>query len=89
MSTSGITREEWLAAISQAEAAQVTSDPSLLSLYQYADLMGIHFNSARRQLRKLERAGLAEKREKRMRCEDGKVRAVSAWRLLKKAGKSR
>lgn len=81
----GISRDEWLAALEEAQSAELTNDPNLLSLHEAASLLGLHFNTARRHLRLMVAKGIAERREKRIRAEDGKIRVVPAWRLVKKA----
>lgn len=88
--TAGISREEWLAALEEANAATDQSDPNWLSIYEYAALIGCHYNKARRDLKRLVSVGMADQQLRRRRTDDGALRPVMCYRLLKKAnGKKR
>lgn len=88
--TAGISREEWLAALEEASASLIDPpDPAWVSIYDYAALVGCHYNKARADLKRLVEAGKAERRERRRRTDDGAVRLVTCYRLLKSQTKKR
>ena len=78
-----ISRDEWLQAVDEAKRTTIVEDPSLLTLGQYAALMGVHVNTARRQLAVLVAAGRAERLSRVVRAVDGSMRRVPAFRLVK------
>ena len=81
-----ISRDEWLAALDEANAGNAApDDPSWVSIYEYADLVGCHYNKARRDLKRMVQAGKAEQQTRRRRTDDGAIRPVVCYRLVKKA----
>jgi hypothetical protein len=82
--SAGISRDEWLAALEEANVGTADPpDPAWVSIYDYAAIVGCHYNKARRDLKRLVQLGKAERRERRRLTEDGAVRAVVCYRLLK------
>jgi hypothetical protein len=78
-----ITRDDWLNAIKEAHAAQADQDPSLLSYYEFADLLGVALGTAVKRLNVLVAAGRAIRTTKRAITPDGRCRTVVAFRLKK------
>jgi hypothetical protein len=86
--SAGISRDEWLKALEDASDSRLSpDDPSWLSLYEYAAMVGCHYNKARRDLKCLVESGKAERQDRRRRTDDGAIRLVTCYRLVK--GKKR
>ena len=84
----GISRDDWIRAVEEANASSIDpDDPAWVSIYEYAELVGCHYNKARRDLKRLVDSGRAEKRDRRRRTDDGAVRLVTCYRLVKAAKK--
>ena len=81
MSASGITREEWLAAIHENDE-EITQDESALTVREFAELAGREEKKARRMLMDWEAQGKAQSCHKLVIRSDGQRRRVQAYRLL-------
>jgi predicted ArsR family transcriptional regulator len=80
-----ISRDEWLAAAEEAERAlRPPRDPNWLTLHEIADLLKVHYNTARRTLCAMLAAGTAERRILLVESIDGKRRPTPCWRLIRK-----
>lgn len=80
---SGISRNDWLVAIEEAEKGQLPAeDPSVLTAVDLADLLGLCESATRRRIRHLVEANKAEITSKLIRLSDGRLKRVTAYRLL-------
>jgi hypothetical protein len=82
--SSGITRDEWMAAMSDVENAPLPADDALSTL-DFAKMMGLSRSQAHRRLMLLLEAGKAERCTKLMRRNGVGVVQIPAFRLIKKA----
>lgn len=79
-----ITREDWLAALEQAEReAHAVPESDAVSVKEFAAMMGIHRLTAQLRLDQLVATGRAQKTTKRVRRASGVPITVPAYRLLK------
>ena len=78
-----ISREDWLTATAEAQAAKADADPGLLSYYDYAALMQVALGTAVKRLNTLVAAGRAIRTTKRTVTHDGRLRTIVAFRLKK------
>ena len=82
--TTNISREEWMKALEDADAARhAPPDPSWLTLYDVSELLGLHYNTARRRLRDMVKTGKAERRTEYRQTPDERYRPVVVFRLVK------
>lgn len=80
---SGINRDEWLKALSEAGAAQlVESDPLAVTIAEFAEMLSVTRNTAAKRMALLERTGKAERTTKVGRGSDGRVFRSAAFRLV-------
>ena len=80
--TRGISRDEWLKALSDA-GVQTASDPDALTIAEYMELMGLNRSAAGSHMKALVAAGKAIKTMKRGPRADGKIAHMVAYRLVK------
>lgn len=85
MSAPSISRAEWLKALEAAQADGRKSDPDLLTLHDYAEMVGVSLGTARTHLRLLIKKGMAAQAMKMAQRADGRWQNVPAYRLKKKA----
>lgn len=78
-----ITRDDWLKALEEANAIRVDTDPSVVTLYEFAELMGVAYATARNRLTRLVKAGKAVQTTKRVLTPDRRVRTLLAFKLKK------
>jgi len=78
-----ITRNEWLAALDEANTPP-PQDPNVLTVREFADLLGIGRDAAGDRIALLVKAGKAERVTKVIRNVSGSLVKVPAYRLLKK-----
>lgn len=78
-----ITRDDWLKALHAADEP-IESDTDVLTLREFAALLGVGLSAAMRRRDKLIAAGAAAHTTKRYRRIDGGVIRIPAVRLLKK-----
>lgn len=79
MKTKGITREEWLSALGEAD---IKEDPSAFTIEELAKMLGIGRQAMNIRIRKLLSEGKADKARKRIRRSDGSLALVTAYKLL-------
>jgi hypothetical protein len=80
---SGITRDDWLTAMREAQGqAPAPDDPSVLTVQEFAALMGICRATAEKRMRALVASGKATHTTKPARRLNGVVSAISAYRLV-------
>jgi hypothetical protein len=79
---SGISRDEWLAALGNASAA-VDDDPSVITASEAAELLGICARSAWVRLRRLVQSGGAVAVRARRMTASGHMQTYPAYRLIK------
>lgn len=80
---SGITRDDWMRALTAAENQPLPEQPDLLTVVEFADLMQISRQSSARRLRDMAKLGLVERAKKLIRRADGSLMNVMCYRLLK------
>jgi hypothetical protein len=78
-----ITRDDWQKAIEEVNATLLDADPSVVTLYEFADLMGVAYQTSRKRLFGLVKAGKAVQTTKRVRTHDGRIRTLVAFKLKK------
>jgi hypothetical protein len=79
---SGIARDEWLAALKDAQPV-LEDDPSVLSTRELAEIFGLGLGAAKHRVELLVKAGKAQITQKPYRQSDGRIRTIPAYRLLK------
>lgn len=79
MKSKGITREEWLKALGEAE---VPEDPSAFTISELEKLLGCSTSSTKRRVRKLLNERKATVAWKRVATNDGRFMKVPAYKLL-------
>lgn len=78
-----ISRDEWLAALAEAEAIPLEDDPNVLTVRELSDVFGVGPSQASKKARMLVEKGKAERTSKWiMRANSGPCR-VPAYRLIK------
>ncbi len=83
-----MTREDWLAALQEAEAAaRPVNDPDVITLREFAELLQVSPEHAGRRMRQLVAAGLAESARKQIVRLNGAYYTVNAYRLKQKQTK--
>jgi DNA-binding Lrp family transcriptional regulator len=88
LDSSGISREEWLAAFNEVEAAPLPEDDAVSTL-EFAKMMGISRAQAHRRLSMMLDAGKAERCTKTIRRVNMGIVQIPAFRLIKKPTKKR
>ena len=78
-----ITRDDWLAALSEAQSTLPEQDPNVLSTVELSEVLGCNVSTAKRKAAILVKAGKVEQSEKLIRMTNGGLKRVPAWRLLK------
>jgi hypothetical protein len=81
-STSGINRDEWLKALTEAGLEVHEDDQSAISIQEFADLFRVHYYTASRRLNQLVAKGKAVKTRKHTRGADGRRMSMVAYRLV-------
>ena len=81
---SGITRDEWLAALDKVNRPVLDADPAALTVREFAALLGIGVDAARERLNRLVLAGLAVRVSKQYRDTTGAIQRAPAYRLENK-----
>jgi DNA-binding transcriptional ArsR family regulator len=84
---SGISRDDWLVALSEA-GLHHESDPDAITACEFAEMMGLPLTTARHQLRALVSAGKATETRKRNITARGHRVELLAYRLAKPAKRS-
>jgi hypothetical protein len=79
---STIARDEWLAALKDAQPV-LDTDPTVLSTRELADVFGMGLAATKHRLDLLVKAGKAQITQKQYRQSDGRIRVIPAYRLLK------
>jgi predicted transcriptional regulator len=78
-----ITRDDWLKALTEAQAAPLPDDPTVLTLRELGELLKLSREQASRKVQFLVEAGKAERTTKLIRrAGDMYPRKVNAYRLL-------
>lgn len=77
-----ITRDDWLRALNEAGIAAAEDDQGAITVAEYMALVGVQYDTARRQLRGLVTAGKATQTFKRTRGADGRSLSLKAFRLV-------
>ncbi len=77
-----ITRDEWLTAIKDAQVLP-RPEPDVFTMQELAGLLGMGRQAATQRVRLLVTAGKVEQTVKVIRASDGRLRTVTAYRLLK------
>lgn len=76
----GITRDEWVAALKQAEPV---NDPDVFTTYEIGAMVGIRGTAARKHIRRLFAEGKVARASKRITDTSGRVQCVTAYRLVR------
>lgn len=85
VSSSGITRDDWLSALKQAdEASLAPRDPSVLTMGEFSVKTGLAETTARQKMRGLVAAGYAKIEDVVIRTNSGGRKRVLGYRLIKK-----
>ena len=77
-----ITRDDWLAALREAEADEIPESDAL-TVQEFADMIGMKRHAALRRMAILVREGRAVRTLKKFRRTDNQITSVSAYRLVK------
>lgn len=80
-----ITRDDWLAALAEAERQMPEQDPAWLTVKELEDVFEVSNTSAKRKAERLVELGLAELGSKWIRLGDGSLRKVPAYRLKERS----
>lgn len=81
-----ISREEWLAALDEArETSQPKGDPESLTRAELQDLFGLQRSRTDERIKQMLKLGSVERTQKAVALNDGRVRLVPSYRLVKKA----
>jgi predicted ArsR family transcriptional regulator len=78
-----ITRDDWQKAIAEITATRIDTDPSVVTLYEFAEMMGVAYQTSRKRLADLVKAGKAVQTRKRVQTQDGRIRSLVAFKLKK------
>ena len=78
---SGITRDEWLRALGEVTDAPVDSDPSAITIAEFAQMFALSRSTASKRLRLLEASGKAQRTMKQFRGSDGRMCRSLAFKL--------
>lgn len=85
MADSGITHDEWRAAVAEARATAVVDDPTCQTVRELGDVFGFTYGHAGRVVAQLVKQGKAERVSKMIQTPVG-PRRVAAYRLVKPVG---
>lgn len=77
-----ITRDEWLAALAEAQTEAPPNDPSVLSASELCSVLGLGRAATDRAIKRLVDSGRAERTTKTIRMINGGLRIVPAYRLI-------
>lgn len=77
------TRDEWLQALEEAGVRASVSDPSAITIQEYAALLHVPIPTARHQLLTLVKAGKAVETRKRQVSSYGRLLDYKAYRLVR------
>lgn len=75
-----INRDTWLAALD--EVCAIDNDPAVVSMREFADLIGLKRSAAQMRMELLLQAGKATKTVKRVRRSNGQVVTLPGYRLV-------
>jgi hypothetical protein len=81
---SGITFDDWRAAMKEAEDTPIVRDPGVKTMREFADMWGIADSTARNKIRILLEAGLVERLDIFTRRVNGARFRTLGYRLVKK-----
>lgn len=83
---SGINRDEWLAALKQAEPQD---DPDVFTTDELAAMVGVKGTAMRNRIRRLLREEKVVRASKRIMDSSGRIQSVNAYKLVRLTPKAR